>query len=360
MGTEHSRHPYAPDHTIPPGTVLRDVLHDKGLSQTDLAARTGFSAKHINQIVQGIAPITHDTALSLEKVTGVPAGVWNRLESSYREGLVLERERKALSRDLDWLRFFPMSELAKRNIVASTGDKITRLEQLLRFFGVADRTAWERIWLTPVASFRRSKAFQVNPGAVATWLRLGELEAQRLECQLYDASRFRQALQKIRILTPMDPAISYPRIVRLCADAGVAVVVVKEVKGCRATGAARWLTPTKALIQLSLRHKWEDIFWFALFHEAGHVLLHSKKETFIHDDQDDEVEREANQFAATALIPPAYESRLRSVVAPAEAKILANDLGIAPAIVVGRLQNERIFDWNQGNSLRRRFDVAGA
>jgi len=253
-----------------------------------------------------------------------------------------------------------MSELAKRNIVASTGDKITRLEQLLRFFGVADRTAWERIWLTPVASFRRSKAFQVNPGAVATWLRLGELEAQRLECQLYDASRFRQALQKIRILTPMDPAISYPRIVRLCADAGVAVVVVKEVKGCRATGAARWLTPTKALIQLSLRHKWEDIFWFALFHEAGHVLLHSKKETFIHDDQDDEVEREANQFAATALIPPAYESRLRSVVAPAEAKILANDLGIAPAIVVGRLQNERIFDWNQGNSLRRRFDVAGA
>lgn len=360
MSTGHSRHPYMPDHAIQPGTVLRDVLHDLGLSQTDLAARTGLSAKHINQIVQGVAPITHDTALSLEKVTGLPAGVWNRLESSYREGLVLERERKALGRDVDWLRFFPVSELAKRNIVASTGDNITRLEQLLRFFGVADRTAWERIWLAPVASFRRSKAFQVNPGAVATWLRLGELEAQRLKCQPYDATRFRQALREIRTLTPMDPAISYSRIVRMCADSGVAVVVVKEVKGCRATGAARWLTPTKALIQLSLRHKWEDIFWFALFHEAGHVLLHSKKETFIHDDQDDEVEREADQFAAAALIPPEYESRLRGITTLSEARLLASELGIAPAIVVGRLQREGIFAWSDGNKLRRRFDVAGA
>lgn len=54
--TEH--HPFEPDYVSPPGASLRDRLTELNLSQTDLAARAGFSAKHVNQIVQGLAPIT--------------------------------------------------------------------------------------------------------------------------------------------------------------------------------------------------------------------------------------------------------------------------------------------------------------
>ena len=35
------------------------------------------------------------------------------------------------------------------------------------------------------------------------------------------------------------------------------------------------------MIQLSARHKSDDHLWFSFFHEAAHVLLHSKKSVFV-------------------------------------------------------------------------------
>src|SRR3712207_2277339 len=49
-----------------------------------------------------------------------------------------------------------------------------------------------------------------------------------------------------------------PKMISLCAGAGVALVFIPEMKGCPASGAARWLTPEKAIIQLSLRFKTDD------------------------------------------------------------------------------------------------------
>jgi len=118
---------------------------------------------------------------------------------------------------------------------------------------------------------------------------------------------------------------------------------------------ARWLSPSKALIQLSLRHKTDDHVWFSFFHEAGHLLIHGKKETFVTDGvTNDLAEEEANRFAATALIPRALEPELRLLRTPQEIEDFAERIGIAPGIVVGRLQKEQLLRWNQGNKLKRR------
>jgi HTH-type transcriptional regulator / antitoxin HigA len=86
-------------------------------------------------------------------------------------------------------------------------------------------------------------------------------------------------------------------MIDLCAAAGVAVAFIPELKGCRACGVTRWLTPEKALIQLSLRYKTDDHLWFTFFHEIGHVLLHGKKEVFLEGDGiDNEKEKQAVAF----------------------------------------------------------------
>jgi len=77
--TTVERHPFQPDYAVPPGETLRDRLSEMNLSQTELAARAGLSTKHISQIVQGIAPITLETAIAFDRITGVPARIWNRL-----------------------------------------------------------------------------------------------------------------------------------------------------------------------------------------------------------------------------------------------------------------------------------------
>lgn len=346
---------YRPDYAIPPGDTLRSTLGELGMTQADLAARAGLSLKHVNQIVQGIAAITHETALLLEKVTGVSARTWNSLEASYRDRLARVDDRESLLADTAWLRELPIAELQRRGRLGKGTDDLTQLEDACRFFGVANRSSWEKVWRDPLASFRRSQTFKSDAGAVAAWLRIGELDAQAIETQPFDAHQFRRVLDEIRALTIEPPEAFVPRLRDLCAASGVAVVFVPEIKGTRCWGAARWVNPNKALIELSLRYKSDDHLWFSFFHEAAHLLLHGKKELFITTDRfTDQAEDEANRFASTFLIPKKHEPRL-STLTLQEVPEFAHELGIAPGIVIGRLQKERLLNWNEGNTLKRRF-----
>jgi HTH-type transcriptional regulator / antitoxin HigA len=101
-------------------------------------------------------------------------------------------------------------------------DKPTQIEKACRFFGVADPERWRRIWLAPLVSIRQSPT--IRAGAVATWLRLGELEAAAMETAPFDGKRFREALQTIRMLTTRELRVSLRRLKDECAKAGVAVV----------------------------------------------------------------------------------------------------------------------------------------
>jgi HTH-type transcriptional regulator / antitoxin HigA len=346
---------YQPDHATPTGQTLRSTLDSLGMTQAELAARAGLSLKHVNQIVQGVAPVTHETSLLLEKVTGVSARTWNALEATYRDRVLRVDDRQALASDAEWLSELPVKELIRRGRLPPATDQATLVDEVCRFFGVASRSSWERVWREPLASFRRSATLKSDAGAVAAWLRIGEIEAQAVEVEPFDARRFRQSLDEIRGLTVSSPEEFVPRLIQACARSGVALVFVPEIKGARCWGAARWLTPTKALIELSLRYKSDDHLWFSFFHEAAHLLLHGKKETYITTDRfTDDAEEEANVFAATFLIPRKYKSRLRTLRV-SDVREFAAELGIAPGIVVGRLQKEGILDWGEGNSLKKRF-----
>lgn len=87
---------YCPDEVSPPGETLLEVLEERGLTQAELAERTGRPRKTINEIVRGKAAITPETALQLEKVLGVPASFWNARESKYREFLAKRSEAEQL------------------------------------------------------------------------------------------------------------------------------------------------------------------------------------------------------------------------------------------------------------------------
>lgn len=96
-----SKYPYQPDYAVPPGATLKETLEAKTLSQADLALRTGLAEKTISQIINGIAPISYDTAAKLELVLGIPARFWNAREHSYREALVRIEEEERLAQDVD-------------------------------------------------------------------------------------------------------------------------------------------------------------------------------------------------------------------------------------------------------------------
>ena len=78
-----NNHEFITDSPIHPGEHLRETIEEIGITQTDLANKMGLSRKVLNEIVNGKAPITTQTAISLERVLKTPAHVWSNLQQNY-------------------------------------------------------------------------------------------------------------------------------------------------------------------------------------------------------------------------------------------------------------------------------------
>jgi len=332
---------FSPNYSVHPGETLLEVLASRGITQAELATRIGRPLKTVNEIAKGKASLTAETALQFERALDVPAELWNALEAHHQLLLAQQRENTRIESYVGWLRKLPVAEMKQRGILSRVKDSSVLIKEALRFFGIdsPDNLALS----STVAAFRRSRTFSPNDLALQTWLRIGERAAQDLPCRPFDRAAFRQVLEETRKLSLEDDLSTIKlRIVEACCSCGVAVVFIPALDHTHVSGAARWITPDKALIQMSCRHKTDDHVWFTFFHEAAHILLHGKKEGFLDDriEDSEKEEREANSFAANALIPSASMNSLVRQRPLSKEKILsfANALGISPGIVVGQLQ----------------------
>jgi HTH-type transcriptional regulator / antitoxin HigA len=343
---------YRPDFATPPGETVKETIEALGITQVELARRMGRPLKTINEIINGKAMITPETALQLELVLGVPAVFWTNLERNYQLTNARLAEDQRLTAEIELVRRYPYADLVRYGCVRDTRKPLDRVRELLKFFGVNSLTSIT----SPEGAFRVAVKSRPSAESLAAWLRMGELASRDVPVRPYDASRLTNLLPELRMLT-QDRQPTWASLLRdRCADSGVAVVFVPHLTRSYAHGATRWLTPSKALVQLSLRCGYADIFWFSFFHEIGHILKHGKREVFV--DFDDRSaspkEAEADSFAAETLIPgDRYAGFARlGKFDPLSVRQFASLIGVHAGIVVGRLQRDRYLEHNMLNQLR--------
>ncbi len=361
-GSPRTAEALLPDWIVPPGEVLRDELEVLGMTQADLALRTGLSAKHVNQVVKGVVPLSTDVALLLERATGVPSRTWTALESQYRNALARTDSVTRLAEHTGWARAFPVAELTRRGHLPPgvTGGEL--VQQLLRFFGVAEPVAWERLYSS--AAFRRAQHSKIDVEGTTAWLRLAELAAldlaRELDAAKYSARALRQLLPALRGLTAVDDdRAAFTELQEECARVGVLVVLVPKWKGLGVNGATRWLGD-RPIVALSDRYPYQDVLWFSFFHELGHVLLHPKRATYVEraaagDDQDGS-EAQADAFAATTLLPEPHPQALRTIRHEQDVRQVAASAGVGVGVVAGRLAHDT-GDWRAYSCLRARLTL---
>ena len=234
---------YRPDYAVPPGWVLDEHLEARGLSQAEFARRCGRSAKLISEIIAGKAPVEPETALQFEKVLGLNADIWLGIEKKYQLHLARKAEFAAATRSAAWLQRFPIAELVKRGAIRNPGSDADAMSSILSFFGVASVEAWNTRYGLANVAYRHSPSFRSDEAVLATWLRLGEIEAQQQVCAEYNDGRFRRALREIRSLTsePFEEALAGAQ--ECCKQSGVALILVRPLSKMALSGAARWLSP---------------------------------------------------------------------------------------------------------------------
>ncbi len=360
--TEVIQNEYRPTSVSPPGHTIADLIEERGIKQVELAARMGVTPKFVNELIAGKVTISPTTALALERTLALPADFWLTRDARYQEHQARSASESALEDQAGWLDELPTAFLRKLKLVGTGREKSQVVADCLRFFAVASVDAWREQYVHRTlgsAAYRASGRVRARDGSVATWLRMGEIRAAKVECDPFTRDGFLGTLQEARgLTTDTDPGSFLPRLETLFASCGVVIALIPAPPGCPVSGAVRWLTADKALIQLSLRYKSNDSLWFTLFHECGHLALHGKKMLFLEgESMDGSEEAEANRFAADLLISPhQWQQIVGSPLTEASVIHWARQLGIPPGIVVGRLQTEGWVPWKSSlNRLKVRY-----
>jgi HTH-type transcriptional regulator/antitoxin HigA len=352
---------YIPNKAIHPGRIIAETLSRDGMTQKSLSERMGISEKHLSQIINGEASITVETSLLLENALGGSASFWINLEKNYQETKARLERLSVMKEEISILPMFPYTELAKREYVEQTANKEKRIENLWKFFGV---NSLSFVSTTEDVAFRKRESSHIKSESIAAWLRCGELEAKKQNLPDYSETKLKQILGILKLLSTKNPEEYSVEIRRLLNGAGVAIFYIAHFSGTGVSGAVRWINNVP-VIQLSLYYSWADIFWFNLYHELGHLILHGKKEKFIEFEKKElaiakNKEDEADNFASEELIPSkSYLQFLRSNPIFSNNSIVefAKTLKIHPGIVAGRLCHEGKVEWKSVSNLRPRLKL---
>lgn len=290
-----------------PGRTLSEKLSEMGMSIKEFAVRTSKPEKTIIAVIGGKSSITTEMAVSFENVTKIPASFWLRKQQSYDEYVERKHREAAAAASAEWMSKFPMAEMVKRGWIPAADSLEGKVQSLFSFFAISSEKAWNDYYINQElkVAFRISLAQTKEPHAMSAWLRQGEIQASEMKIEnTYNEKELRAMLPRVKQLMNEEPDDFFPRLQQMCADCGIKLIFTECLPKAPISGATRWINDTP-VIQLSNRYKRYDIFWFNFFHEAGHILLHGKKDIFLEKagcfEQDPVKEQEADKFASAQL-----------------------------------------------------------
>ena len=350
-----------PGWSIHPGAVLKRILAERNLRQSDVAERAGISAKHLNQLVNESIGVTGDIAVRLERALGIPALFWTRAEAEYQAIESTRKSKENLGQYISWLNRFDQPTLLRNEIISVDDDDATKVDKTLKFFRVASPEAFDKRWMRRRVSFRRSQSFTVAEHNTALWLRLVERSAERTMTSPLNMREVRKVAKTLPAMTNLSVTDGFLAARAALAEAGVVLTFVREVPNTRMNAATWWLDAATPVIGMTERHRKPDIFWFNLAHELGHVVKHQRRITFLDIDSekadDDPAEKEADQFAVETLFPADTNHLISNAQSRQDLVLLAARLGIGVAVVAG-CYAKLTDDWKVASPLRGKITEA--
>ncbi len=339
---------------IPPGATIKEQLEYKKMTQKEFAQRMGMSEKHISNLINGKVELTTDMATKLEFVLGLPAHFWQKLEASFRTQLQKVREEQQMENEINFVSKAPYNDMAKLGWVEKTRKVIEKVYQLRKFFEVANLGNIENLDMRQLSFRVKGEANQY------AWMALAhkaKVEARAIETKPINTRKLINRLGEIRGLTTSTSSNVEDALRCILSECGIALVVLPHLNKSFFQGVS-FVDGNRIVLGLSVRGRSADIFWFTLFHELYHIIeehIHSKNA------RTNEEEVAADKFAQDTLIPQELYQRFIEKGDYKRQAILdySQEIGIAPGILLGRLQKDGIVGYELFQDLKVNFLTNG-
>jgi len=339
----------------PPGATIKEQLIDRGMSQKEFAVRMDMSEKHISKLINGEVQLTPDVAVRLEMVLGVPAKFWNNLEAVYREKLIKVEAENSMEADEELAKRLPYSEMVEYGWVPETRSIKKKVVNLRKYFEVVELSLLENNQITRIAC-RRLAVTEKSDFALMAWAQEAKLKARNIETAPINIKGLINLIPEIRSMTLLKPEEFCQNLKYKLSVVGIALVFLPHLKGSFLQGAS-FVDGNKIVVGLTARGKDADKFWFSLFHELAHVILGHIGQV---DGTTDDDEKAADNWSRNTLIPEDSFMEFTSNCNYSALSVCeyAKKIGIAPGILIGRLQKEGYITYSMLNDLKDHYEIA--
>lgn len=348
------------DFIIHPGETIKEVLEEKQMNQEELAIRTGFSPKHVSEVVNGKKGISPSFAKSLEYVLGIPASFWINLQGIYDKEMLEYKEQE----EIDESEIKIVKELKKLikyaeelDIMSKTKDVISQILELRNICNVKNLTYINNLVTSQIA-FRKSQTIETNIYVLYVWLRICEIIAQKNSIEKeYNEKKLKDNIINIKRCMFLEINDAVEELKKIFAECGIIFQVVKNFTGAPVQGFIK-NNNNKMILSMTIRRAFADEFWFTLFHEIGHLLNGDivSSQFIDYTDSKSDMEDKANEFAKKTLINEEEYNDFLSKNNLTEEEIIkfAQKQEVKPFIVVGRIQKEKN-DYKMFYNLKTRY-----
>lgn len=355
-----------------PGETIKELLETNHYTQQDLADKLNMDLKTVNEILNGKAPITVETAIKLEMIFNVDAIFWNNLEFNYRKKLKEFKEQEYIEQEYNEIKQV-YKEMIKRNLVVDTKDKYKIIENFKKFMEITSIDSLKDEYYKIACRKSNTKNMDIN--YLMVWIQIGLRKAREIEVKEYNKEKILSKIDEIRELTLLNnQQIARKKLISICSECGIVVNFEKSMPNTAIYGIAKWLNSTTPFIQISDRGKNVATFWFSFMHELGHIIKGRKKMIFldmdhniIDNDKDiqflkDVEEAKADKFSRDVLIPEIeYKKNLENIeiknIKQQDIIDFSRKVRIAPCIIAGRIKHDKeIYDNKVLNSFNIKME----
>ncbi|MCH5180329.1 MAG: HigA family addiction module antidote protein [Erysipelotrichales bacterium] len=343
-----------------PSFYISEYIEELQMTQDEFSKRLGITGKQVSLLLSQEANITSDIAIKLSKLIGTSVEFWLNLQSKYDAYIAMLADAKVKDEEKNIYKMIDKKFLKQLNIINDTDSIEEGMNKLRIALPIASLTLFAK---NDIYSFYRTsvtKAEKIeNLVCKNVWVSLAFQIAKKENTKPFNEKMLNDNIKNFRKMTLEDPDIFYPKLKRILSDCGVALVILPSLKNSNINGVVKWIDSDKVMMALNTRGTYNDKFWFSFFHELKHVLQKIKRKMIIGEDTDnveDELEREADEFARETLIP-SEKLKLLKTYTTYYIQEFATQISIHPGIVVGRLQKERKIQYSCLNNLKEKYEI---
>ena len=319
-----------------PVEAIKFRMEQAGLKRKDLVSYIGSQSK-VSEVLNRKRPLSLSMIRALNEGLGISAEV------------LLQKSESKLKECRYRLSDYPFAEMFKRGYFNSIYKKLNEAKQYAE-------ECLEELFINSNKMKLKPCCRQSNPAlgdinVLKAWQSqvLNMITNEKL--QPYHSENLNESfIYRITRLSYFSEGIRFVK--EALNKTGIHFVILQHLPKTYLDGACFFSLSGNPVIAMTLRHDRLDNFWFTLLHELGHIsngdITKNEKEIIMDDTsakhESDEVEDKADKFAHESFISSnVWEEKKHLLSNKTEIITLANDLGISPAIIAGRIR------WEESN-----------